>query len=659
MQLAVTAIFVCAIYTLACFAVGSSALRLLIRERTLSGAAAGASAFLLGQGLIASILMLAATFGSFSQPLVVGVVIVSLSLGLYRQHALRIAASTATALPLAVRRFWRLPVGYKAIVVLTVFMIVRAVALAFIPPEPFGDAIAYYLVLAKAIADTGHIQIIPQHEPFAAFGMHVEMHYAALLSLANYPAAKLFAVPAALAASVLLVGTAHRLHIGWRGQIVALAILWTSTAFNRYVGDGKTDAYAIALGMAALYWALHIDEQPISRSAALLTGAFAAMAVIAKFAYLLVLPPFLLLITAVPYLVRVQRTALTRSLRPLLIPLAHIVIAGVVILLPHLIKNAVVIGEPFAPFTNLDDNARRVVAQDADDEDTIRRVFLGYPFYLTYAYAGNVDHVSVLVLAFTPLALMIPKARWRRVPLLSLSILAAITAMTCWLAFQPVVFLPRYFLIALVPFMLAAAWTADYWLRRHGSTAVPSYLIIPAAIITMSISHTDPLLRTTQQVVDLGWRHAVGELSDCDFEQGAGEGACDIAPSFNALAGAGERAWVISYSRFWLRSDLVICAARNVETRTMLRLHEMNDRWTYLYQRGIRYILYQPSVMPNLFEVHLPLVFKPDWLRLELIAENGETRLYSLDADDPPVEREVACRASRPGYWELVPAGER
>jgi hypothetical protein len=235
---------------------------------------------------------------------------------------------------------------------------------------------------------------------------------------------------------------------------------------------------------------------------------------------------------------------------------------------------------------------------------------------------------------------------------------ASLAAMTVWLAYQPIVFLPRYFLIALIPWLLTMALAADRWLRVPRAGIVPVSVIVPSALIVLAISHTDPFLRSTADVIELGRRYASGELSVCDFELETTDRGCHAAQLLNAEAEPGDRIFLVAGSRFWLRSDLILCARINDEADALWSTYEGGERWTKLYQMGFRYILLQNTLLPGLLTNELPLHLKPDWLQLETLYEDGDYGLYRLTAVHPPVSQEIACEATHPGYWELVPTGD-
>ncbi len=66
-------------------------------------------------------------------------------------------------------------------------------------------------------------------------------------------------------------------------------MLFTSTTFTYYVGDGKVDLFGAGLGLACCYWVLQAGRLADPRRCLLLAGAFAGLAVTAKISLLVVL----------------------------------------------------------------------------------------------------------------------------------------------------------------------------------------------------------------------------------------------------------------------------------------------------------------------------------------------------------------------------------
>lgn len=151
-------------------------------------------------------------------------------------------------------------------------------------------AAAFYLVYPKIIAASGLLD--PMQGPFYFFstiGLAVELHYAALMVLADENAAKLFMFPIAMAAGVMLTGIVSLCG----GGIIAITIGWsmllTSYTFNHYIFDGKVDLVAAAFGLAATYWLLAGTGQNTSMVRLAMSGWFAGLATVAKFSYILTL----------------------------------------------------------------------------------------------------------------------------------------------------------------------------------------------------------------------------------------------------------------------------------------------------------------------------------------------------------------------------------
>lgn len=631
---------------------GAFLLRLVAPRYHEYGVAAIATAFLFGVGAVANFFQIMATFGLFSDALVISFIILSSVLGI--RPAYPLFASFIQQLRRGLRAIWQIPLIWKLIVFLIILMFVRASAWSLLPPEALGDAVALYLALPKTIADTGFLRPIPLYETFVAFGLQAELHYAALIALANGAAAMLFTVPVALAACALLVVLAHAFGMGWRGQLIALAILITSTAFNRYIGDGKTDTFSIAMGLAALYWALRIYSED-SAYPLRLTGIFTGLAIMAKISYLGVLPIMLLVLIVIPWLTRLGSAIVqikkTLSLGKILVVIG---IWGTLTLVPHIVKNTVVFGEPLSPFITSNSSLSTVTNQSADDEDTIRRVLLGYPFFLVYAHAGNIDHLSLLALAFSPLLVTLPRSFWNINNKLYLLSLAGITGFTFWIAYQPVVVHPRYFLIALIPLVLTCAYAADHMFTRVGGKFRMGGVVTTSTLIVLLIAHTDPFSHLTVDILEMSARYVRGELGDCDFELETEDRACHVAQIINAEAEQGARIFLFSPSRYWFRSDLILCSRTIPDMSGLLNVRNIEEAWAYVYDQGFQYVVVNQASAPTILSNNLRIDSLPNWIQAELIYQEGSYIAYRIESMNPSRQPNRVCMLSDTGVWEVV-----
>src|SRR5262249_19401026 len=146
----------------------------------------------------------------------------------------------------------------------------------------------FYMVLPKYLAALH--RLLPFYGSFSQIGLQGEMHYAALMSLGLKDTAKFIVWPTSLATMTLLAVIVSAVGMGLRAQLVALAVLVTSTTFNTHIWDGKVDLFGATFGLAAYFWTLQSGGAN-SRRAIGLAGTFCGLAVVAKLSLLVALVP--------------------------------------------------------------------------------------------------------------------------------------------------------------------------------------------------------------------------------------------------------------------------------------------------------------------------------------------------------------------------------
>src|SRR3989304_4548626 len=197
---------VCFLYSAACVCLGALILRLLDAGRRVTvdcGAlTALASAFLLGQGFLAGIWELLALAGMFSLGVVVGFLSIAAVAGASFAWSILVPA----VLRARQEADWlrAAPWVWKAVAFLTLVLIAMLGMAAILPPQARGDALAFYMALPKVISAPHRLLPLPGYEGFTRVGLQGEFHFAALMSLWDSTAAKLFVWPTSLAAGLML-----------------------------------------------------------------------------------------------------------------------------------------------------------------------------------------------------------------------------------------------------------------------------------------------------------------------------------------------------------------------------------------------------------------------------------------------------------------------
>src|SRR5271157_4036781 len=206
-------IFLLLVYSAACLGGGTLALRVLAyRSNSDLKQSAGtmlATAFALGQGLLASLWLLLALVGWFSRPVIVGVgVVFALSGIILARYWFYDFARQFVHIWRELRaESWE----WQAVALFT--LILCAAWGTSLGRDLNGDATAFYMALPKVIAASHRLVPLPGYEGFTTTGLQGEMHYAALMALGSPDAARLFAWPTMLAGAILLLAICRQAGI--------------------------------------------------------------------------------------------------------------------------------------------------------------------------------------------------------------------------------------------------------------------------------------------------------------------------------------------------------------------------------------------------------------------------------------------------------------
>lgn len=450
-----------AVYVIACLCLGSLLIRLLAVKsdhlENTSALAVLATAFLLGQGVLANVWLLLALPGWFSPQIVAGLLTLCVLCGVgfawptvvhfARQLWSRLSSLRTEPLP------WRI----LAFLIL-LLLLLEGVGSLILPPR--GDAVAFYMALPKVMAASHRLVPLPGYEASSQIGLQGEMHFAALMSLGSPQAAKLFVWPTSLAIAMMLLAIGAKVGLGLRGKWIALAALFSSTAFTYLITDGKVDLFATAMGMAAFYWALQTGERK-GALALRLTGLFTGLAVIAKFSYLAPLLPGILLLVVWQRAISSEERSVGASLISLAMATLSLGFWMVLPVIPHLLKNGVLFGEPLAPF--LSSGGQSWLSQTWYTPEITGYIVLTYPLALVFGrYPMQYGNLSPLILAFAPLAFLLPRPRSIAGSRLVQITLAAAMGVVIWVILCPSILAPRYILSPLLMFIPLAARSAEY-----------------------------------------------------------------------------------------------------------------------------------------------------------------------------------------------------
>lgn len=715
-------IIVCLLYTLACLCLGVMLMRILTSGKDgdvpgsdMSGTARCVSSFLLGQGVLSAVWMLVALAGLFSPLVIASAVAVLLAGGLKQALPMLggLCRSMKSALTAEIDNESNI---WKLIAALTLFLIILHGLTSFLPLLPGHDAAAYYMVLAKLIAASHQFQIVPAYNSFSAIGLYGEMHFAALISIAGLTAARLFLLTGSISMALMLLSICRVAGMGRRGQWIALAVLFTSSSLLIYVvRDPKVDLLAGAFGMAAFYWALRVRRD--NGSAALpLTAVFTGLAVIFKITYLVVLlPPVVILIVwrrllEIPVL---SAGSIIREFAPLAFSF------GIWMLLPmfpHFIKNAIILGNPLAPFIG---GSAGVTEQQWFSEEITRRIVLTYPFALTFMeYPFQLGRLSPLALLFLPLVFIF-RPRFPdilRSPLFQLTAVAFL-GLVLWVWLRPSIIAPRYYFAPLFILIMIGAAGAEHVTRNAGKFKLLNAVVILFILLMMGSIYRD-LCRDRYNVVHHeGLRLLTGDISTADYFGPSHEAYALI----NEQAKPGERVLQLGYYTYWFRPDILQCmygekdgvCAGSAGEETWARASILTDPsfidyfipsrepYSLIYARskpdkriqpsGLRTYWFGPDIMHcphgelngvciSAFQESLICIYKrgfryvfidrnthekvisalgvdaqpPEWLSLTRLYDKDKYSVYRMDAKTGAPSTEVCCRKLHPPAWRIA-----
>ena len=186
-------------YSLACLGAGVLGIRVLfIRREQFDQLSAGTelvTAFILGQGLLASLWLVLGLTGSFSPHVVAGFALVCALGGVFlTRRRLVDFVRQLISIWKELRHetwSWQILAGLTLLLILSWF--------TSLGRSMMGDAAAFYMILPKIMADLHELIPVPGYESFMSVGLQGEMHYAALMVLGSADAAQLFEWPTILA----------------------------------------------------------------------------------------------------------------------------------------------------------------------------------------------------------------------------------------------------------------------------------------------------------------------------------------------------------------------------------------------------------------------------------------------------------------------------
>ncbi|WP_165485122.1 ArnT family glycosyltransferase [Legionella rowbothamii] len=513
--------------------------------------------------------------------------------------------------------------------------------MASVSYPPVGDAEAFYMVLPKIMAASHRLKPVNNYYAFSQIGLFGELHHAALMAISSEQAAKFFVWLTGFAVIGFILALCTEAGVQARGKIIALILLITSTTYTFYLYDGKVDIFATALGLGACYWALQTNKTA-ELMPYILTGLFTGLACTAKFSYMPVLLSAVFLILLWNHWKSLFQF---KTLRSIGILGAMIFIA----VLPHLIKNAVLFNEPFAPFYFFKSAGHNWTDQIWYTPEAIRYILLTYPFALTFGkYSLLGGNLSPLVLLFIPLFLLVKKEQWKLPKQLIQLIVVSISCLVIWMICRPSVLCPRCILPTLLLFIPVSSWCTEKVLLSKNynvlkiaiffSLIIALYTCLPAGILPVETlaSKFSGCLKSNFHDVKCSKLYPPQSVSQ---ELGTG------MQYVNQIAKKGDRVFVMGWYTYHLREDLLQCINGIQDSSA----YSADKRWVHLFENGFKFLVVQDN---NTFEVGEV----PSWLTINEVYKDQRTKIYTIIAKDSLHKPKYASRLKDHGpEWEIVP----
>lgn len=632
-------ILIVIIYCLACFGIGRFAMS-AIRVRR-SGAVPAltfaVATFILGQAVLAAIWVPIGLVGQLNIYFVGIVLLVGVIPAI--PCLKEFSHSFAPAIKSGFQKFLGADLPFQIIAAGT-FGLMFLFFLSALVSGPLGDAEAYYMAYPKVMAASGHLSEMPGlYSPFSQIGILGELHFSALMTLGVTEASKLLVLPIAVSAGLMLALICKQAGVNREGQWMSFVILFTSTGFTNHIWDGKVDVFPVALGLVAVYWIM--SEERLSEAGLRVIGLVSGFALVAKFSYIPILvPSFFLLIAWRLYVSTEGEFSPREYIHKLTVDSVALGFWFSIAWVPHLFKNWILFDAPLAPFIGM---APSLSLPWFSSEDT-EWILKTYPLALVFGrYPGQSGNLSFLWLALLPLVFFAPRKNpILNSPLVQLTVIG-IVGVIIWMLIRPSWIAPRYIFISLALLIPVVAWATGVLYAQEGKFSILRAGILATTLSALFFVSYPHITNTVVKIFD---NSAKG---DCALA-----GAyCGAFKRLNSMMPYGSRMYFVGYFGYWARPDMLQCQLSNYEMKSLDRMEDGNERWNYLVERGVEYIVVDPTSYPSQAE-EFGAEMAPSWINRELIIDNSELKVWRLLSLDAGRLAMVRCSQVGPGNWQVV-----
>jgi hypothetical protein len=535
------------------------------------------------------------------------------------------------------------PISIRFLAGLLVAVIAMHGIAAYVRP-PVGDAEAFYMVYPKIIAATERLTAMPGlYAAFSSIGLPAELHFAALMLLADPHAAKLFVWPVCLSAAAMLAGIGIQVGLARKANLFALVMLFSSPTFTHYISDGKVDLFAAAFGLAAFYWALSPRLARGDAFVIALIGLFAGLATVAKLSYLVAFfPPLLVLVAwrlcaeCDPMMAQREKISLAAT------RLMQVGLWAALAWTPHFVKNAVLFSAPLAPLWGGPQD-KSWLQQVWFSAETTRWIVLTYPLALVFGrYPMQGGGLSFLLIAFLPLIFLLRPSQqvWRS--RLALITCAGLLAIALWVALQPSIIAPRYLLaslLLLIPLIAKATEHAWNIAERWSLLRIALFVSLIAAFLIAIY----PVLPAARLAIEF----ARGKNIDPCALAGP---HCAPLSELNREAALGDRIFMATYNGYWLRPDLLQCRDSPDDDHA---IQSSPTPFESLHDRGFRFVILDKTSHRRILS-RLESSSPPSWLSVEQLFDSPHLAIWRLVPESPPRKPAFTCRQLDAPMWEVV-----
>jgi hypothetical protein len=223
---------------------------------------------------------------------------------------------------------------------------------------------------------------------------------------------------------------------------------------------------------------------------------------------------------------------------------------------------------------------------------------LSYPLALTYGrYYAQLGTLSPLILAFFPLLWAMPRpVLWRDSRLSALTV-GIVAGLLCWLVLMPSIFMPRYMLASLLLLGVPAA-AAAVWAGERSRLVSASVIAATCATMLLIPVHIDGRFPNT-----FGGRLGVFEYLAYLNEKNlfAQDRNFHAHSAVNEEARTGDKVLLMSYHRYWLRTDLLTKVNTQAETLSWSAMTSNPDAfWKYVQNGKYQFVLFDPFDFPEM-----------------------------------------------------------